>query len=90
MAIPSPQTPHPAVGAIHPQVLYDLQIVEMQFDLKSAVLRRMRRSGLAVRRVGRKNFIYGQDLIDHVLAKCPIVGPNGDLIDPDAGTRPFV
>ncbi|QDU56716.1 hypothetical protein Pan181_29260 [Aeoliella mucimassa] len=80
MRASSPQYPYPTSTVVQPKALYDQNTLRCYFDLNTTAIRNMRRQGLPVRRVGRKNFIYGQDIIDHVLAKCPLVGPDGKLV----------
>lgn len=57
---------------IRPDVAYDLQALKAR-GLGTAAVRAARRSGLKVRRCGRRSFVLGSDLIDHIKG-LPVVG----------------
>lgn len=54
-----------APGQITADSLYNLDAIK-EFGLGAAALREARRKGLTVRRIGRRGFILGRDLIAFV------------------------
>lgn len=56
---------------IHPEICYALPLDALGFG--KAALREMRRNGLPVRRVGRRHFVLGKDLISHIESRGQIV-----------------
>lgn len=53
-------------GAILPDALYRLDEAAARMGWGAHALRAARRRGLKVRRSGKRGYILGQDLIDHV------------------------
>jgi hypothetical protein len=60
-------------GEIHAGSIYTLKAIDQHLGLGKAALRKARREGLVVRRVGRKSFILGEDLIAWVKRSAPTV-----------------
>jgi len=55
------------VGEITPSSLYTIKELRSRCNLGDFVWRQIRHSGLRIRRVGRRQFVYGQDFITFVL-----------------------
>ena len=53
-------------GVVKSDDAYTLAQVKFRFGLGTAALRSARRRGLPVRRMGRKSFILGRDLIEYL------------------------
>jgi len=62
-------------GVVKSDAAYSLAEVKSRFHLGTAALRTARRRGLRVRRIGRRSFILGRDLIEY-LDKCATVVPS--------------
>lgn len=56
-------------GHIVADALYTLAEIESRLGLGVAAMRQARRKGLVVRRIGKRGFVLGRDLIEYV-AKC--------------------
>lgn len=65
------------VGVLHADVAYSLAQVKSRFGLGTAALRTARRRGLLVRRVGRRSFVLGRDLITYLEQHATVVGAAG-------------
>lgn len=63
----------PAAGVVRADAAYDLAEVRRRLGLGPAALRSARRRGLAVRRIGRKSFVLGSDLLDYLRDHAEIV-----------------
>ena len=57
---------------IHSDRAYDLSALK-SLGLGTAAIREARRDGLPVHRLGRRSFVIGSELIDHLKA-APVVG----------------
>lgn len=57
-----------------PDSIYSLADVRRILDLGPAALRSARRRGLIVRRIGRKSFVLGCDLLSYVEQHGKVVG----------------
>ena len=55
-----------SAGEIRVDGLYALREIQERLGLGTAALRTARRSGLKVRRIGRRGFVLGEDLIQYV------------------------
>lgn len=53
-------------GEIRGDCAYDLQQVKNRLGLGTAAIRTARRKGLIVRKVGRKSFILGADILEYL------------------------
>lgn len=53
-------------GAITGDELYTLDEIRQRLGLGVAAMRSARRQGLRVRRIGRRGFVLGKDLISYV------------------------
>jgi len=53
-------------GVISAQAAYSLDQVKARLGLGTAAIRTARRKGLTVRRVGRKSFVLGKDLLSYL------------------------
>ena len=53
-------------GEISADRLYTLQEIENRLGLGRAAMRTARRQGLRVRRIGRRGYVLGRDMIDYV------------------------
>ena len=60
-------------GVIRADCCYDLQQVKNRLGLGAAAIRTARRRGLVVRRVGRKSFILGSDILAYIAEHATIV-----------------
>jgi hypothetical protein len=60
-------------GVIRADCAYDLQQVKARLGLGTAAIRTARRKGLTVRRVGRKSFILGADILAYIQDHANIV-----------------
>ena len=60
-------------GVIRADCAYDLSQVRTRLGLGTAAIRTARRKGLVVRRVGRKSFILGRDIIAYLDEHAAIV-----------------
>ncbi|MCA9259662.1 MAG: hypothetical protein KDA61_10705 [Planctomycetales bacterium] len=65
-------------GVIDGNLAYSLSQVAIQIGLGSAALRKARREGLVVRRIGRKSFILGKDLLAYLEKQPPVGGGSAD------------
>ena len=72
MASQPAQLPN-SVGVISANAAYSLDQVKARLGLGTAALRTARRKGLIVRRVGRKSFVLGKDLLNYLEECCEIV-----------------
>jgi hypothetical protein len=45
--------------------IYPIAELEQRLGLGKAALRKARREGLLVRRIGRRSFVFGDDVIDY-------------------------
>lgn len=54
--------------AIEPQKLYSIKHAQLVSGIGTYGFRQMRNSGLKVCYLGRKAFVLGSDLIDHILS----------------------
>lgn len=52
-------------GEIRSDALYTLDEIKQRMGLGQAALRTARRNGLAVKRIGRRGFVFGRDLIEY-------------------------
>jgi hypothetical protein len=69
-----PQTKEAAPGGvIRADAAYSLDQVRQRLGLGTAALRTARRKGLTVRRVGRRSFVLGKDLLDFLEEHATIV-----------------
>lgn len=64
---------HKEPGVIRADAAYDLPQVKARVGIGTAALRTARRKGLKVRRLGRKSFVLGKDLLDYLENVAPIV-----------------
>jgi hypothetical protein len=55
-----------SVGRISADELYTLEEVKARLGLGVAALRTARRHGLKVRRIGRRGYLLGRDVMDYV------------------------
>lgn len=60
-------------GVISANAAYSLDQVKARLGLGTAALRTARRKGLIVRRVGRRSFVMGRDLLDFIENHATIV-----------------
>ncbi len=51
-------------GVISADAAYSLEQVKFRLGLGTAALRTARRKGLVVRRIGRRSFVMGRDLLE--------------------------
>lgn len=63
----------PPGGVISANAAYSLEQVRQRLGLGTAALRTARRRGLTVRRVGRRSFILGKDLLQYLEEHATIV-----------------
>lgn len=56
-------------GEIKADSLYTLPEIQARLGVRRAAWRQMRRDGLAVRYVGRRGYVRGQDVIDFVASR---------------------
>ena len=68
-----PAQPPNSIGVISAQAAYSLDQVKQRLGLGTAAIRTARRRGLVVRRVGRKSFVLGKDLLAYLEECCEIV-----------------
>jgi len=61
-----PREDRHTVGEVRADSLYTLEELSRRLGLGTAALRTARRSGLVVRRIGRRSYVLGRDLIDYV------------------------
>ena len=54
----------PLQGVIEATATYSLPVFQSITQLGDSAMRQARRKGLAVRKVGRRSFVYGQDFND--------------------------
>ena len=54
------------IGEISADKLYTLAAIKWRLGLGAAALRTARRAGLRVRRIGRRGYVLGRDLIDYI------------------------
>lgn len=59
-------SPADSSGAISSYEIYTLDEIDRRLGLGKTALRTARRRGLQVRRIGRKAFVLGRDLIDYL------------------------
>ncbi len=62
-AIPNHPT---APGVVSADCLYTLDEIHERLKLGQAAMRQARRSGLKVRKIGRRGYVLGRDLLDYV------------------------
>lgn len=60
-------------GVIREDCAYSLEQVKARLGLGTAAIRTARRKGLIVRRVGRKSFVLGADLLEYIREHANIV-----------------
>lgn len=60
-------------GVIRADCAYSLEQVKARLGLGTAAIRTARRKGLTVRRVGRKSFILGADILAYIQEHANIV-----------------
>lgn len=60
-------------GVISANAAYSLDQVKARLGLGTAAMRTARRKGLIVRRVGRRSFVLGRDLLDYLENHATIV-----------------
>ena len=60
-------------GVIRGDCAYDLQQVKTRLGLGTAAIRTARRKGLTVRRIGRKSFVMGADILTYLRDVAEIV-----------------
>jgi hypothetical protein len=60
-------------GVIRADCAYSLDQVKNRLGLGTAAIRTARRKGLTVRRVGRKSFVLGADLLTYIQEHANIV-----------------
>lgn len=60
-------------GVISANAAYSLNQVQARLGLGTAALRTARRKGLIVRRIGRRSFVMGRDLLDFIENHATIV-----------------
>lgn len=68
-----PATPPAPGGVISANAAYSLEQVKARLGLGTAALRTARRKGLLVRRVGRRSFVLGKDLLAYLEEHATIV-----------------
>ena len=79
----------PWPGVISANEIYTLDEFERRSGLGKAATREARRSGLKVRRIeltrplGLRSYVLGSDWIEYVRQHGLIVGPQGDLSEPE-------
>jgi hypothetical protein len=62
--------------------VYSLEAFAEVTGMREAAVRRLRRQGLPIRRVGLRSFILGEDFADFVKEHGKILGPKGELNAP--------
>lgn len=72
-------------GTIAKDAVYSLTEFSRISGLGETALRKMRRQGLTIRRVGSRSFVYGADFHDYLERYGKIVLPDGSTCDPDNG-----
>ncbi len=60
-------------GVISADAAYSLDQIKERLGLGTAALRTARRKGLIVRRIGRRSFVMGRDLLDFLDNQATIV-----------------
>jgi hypothetical protein len=63
----------PPVGVIKPDELLTISALKSRMAFSDSAVRSMRRAGLKVRRVGKRHFVLGSDVIEHIREKSTIV-----------------
>lgn len=63
----------PPGGVVSANCAYSLEQVKARLGLGTAALRTARRRGLTVRRVGRRSFVLGKDLLTYLEEHATIV-----------------
>ena len=58
-----------APGYIAQDELYTIQEIDRRLGLGVAALRAARRKGLVIHKIGRRSYVFGQDLINYVQEK---------------------
>lgn len=71
----------PTPGTIQPDALYTLAAVQDIAGLGPAAIREARKAGLPIHLQGRKGFILGKNLIDHIVQRGRV------MVGPQASTR---
>lgn len=56
-------------GRISADQILTLEAVRQELGLGSAALREARRKGLKIRRIGRRGYVFGADLIEFIRAQ---------------------
>ena len=56
----------PAGGIIKADEAYPLDYVKQDLNLGAAALRTARRNGLKVKKIGRKSYVMGKDLLQYL------------------------
>ncbi len=55
-----------SVGEVKADSIYTLEEIQARLGLGLAALRTARRHGLKVRRIGRRGYVLGRDVMDYV------------------------
>jgi hypothetical protein len=63
---PATATAKPALGPVQASVLYPIETAKALMGWGQRALREARRAGLKVRKVGRREYIIGRDIIEFV------------------------
>lgn len=67
----------PSPGRISADELYTLPEIQTRLGLGKRALRTARRRGLTVRRIGRRSYVLGRDLMQYVESSARVVGAEG-------------
>ena len=74
LATPRPDTP----GFVTADSLYTLAEIQERMKLGQHAMRQARRAGLRVRRIGRRAFVLGRDLLAFIESAAEKEGPHAD------------
>ena len=66
--------PETLIDARH---VYSLDEASRRMGLGTAAIRQARRNGLKIRKLGRRSYVLGEDVIEYLKNHAKIVGPDG-------------
>lgn len=61
-------------GEIRADAAYTIDALEQRFGIGKGALRQARRQGLPVRRIGRRSYVLGRDVIQWLESTAKVVG----------------
>jgi len=66
MATNAAPNAHDAPGIVTADALYTLAEIQERLKLGQAAMRQARRAGLRVRKIGRRRYVLGRDVLEYV------------------------